>query len=338
MSRTSTSRRVVPGQRQAPDAVAAWVAEGIISQEQADRIHAREGGPVTVGAALPRPSMMPLVVEALGYLGGAIVVVATVLIAGQYWEDLSDTTRMSLLCAAALVLLVGGAVVPDRLEEVGARMRSVVWVVSTGALAGFLGVWASQVADWHDQDLALLVTAGTAAYAAALFLFRPAVLQQVAMMGLLGGTAAALLAKYVDADSWPGVGFWVVGAAWLVLGQGAILRPVGLARAAGAVMMLIGSMITTSDRADAALVFSLVTVAAVVVLAVLFSDLVLLAVGALGSIQAIIAAVNEWFPNSLAAAVALLLVGGGLVATAIWIARRRARSVPPKEPTPRLTP
>ena len=61
-----------------------------------------------------------------------------------------------------------------------------------------------------------------------------------------------------------------------------------------------------------------------VVLAVAFSDLVLLAIGSLGAVQAIIGAVQEWFPNSLAAAIALLLVGGGLVGTAIWVARRRA--------------
>jgi hypothetical protein len=150
------------------------------------------------------------------------------------------------------------------------------------------------------------------------------------MMGLLGGTAAALLAKNVDGDTWPGVGFWAVGAAWVVLGQAAILRPVRVARAAGAVMMLIGSMMTTSDRADAAIVFSLVTVAVIVVMAVAFSDLVLLAIGSLGALQAIGGAVSEWFPNSLAAAVALLLVGGGVVGTAIWIGRRRAREKHPE--------
>jgi hypothetical protein len=275
--------------------------------------------------------MMPLVVvEALGYLGGAIVVVATMLIAGQYWEDMSNGTRLGLLGTAALLLLAGGAVVPARLEDLGARMRAVAWLVSTGVVAAFLGVWGSQVADWHDEDLALLVTAGTAAYATALFLVRPALLQQVAMMVALGATAAALLARYVDNDSWPGVGVWVVGVSWLLLGLAAILRPVGLARAAGAVMMLIGAMMTTSNGADPGIVFSLATVAVVVALAVAFSDLVLLAVGSLGAIQAIIGAVSEWFPNSLAAALALLAVGGGLVATAIWIARRRGTAVSPE--------
>ena len=122
-----------------------------------------------------------------------------------------------------------------------------------------------------------------------------------------------------------GGGFWVVGVAWIVLGQTKVLKPVRLARVAGAVLMLVGSMMSTSDLADPALVFSLTTVAALVALAVVLSDLALLAVGSLGAIQAIIAAANEWFPDSLAAAVALLLVGGGLVAAAIWIARRRGR-------------
>jgi hypothetical protein len=327
MSKIVTARRDVPTQRAVPDPVSAWVAEGIITEEQADRIRAREGGRVLAPAA--RPSVMPLVIEALGYLGGALVVVATILIAGQYWEDMSDAVRLSLLGAAAVVLLVVGSFVPARLGDLGARMRSVVWLVSTGAVAGFLGVWGSQVADLHGTDLGLVVTAGTASYATVLFLVRPALLQQLAMMGLLGGTAIALLAKFVESDNWPGVGLWVVGAAWLLLGQAGVLRPVQLARAGGAAMMVLGTMMTASNGADAGIVFSLATVAVVIVLAVAFSDLVLLAVGALGAIRAIIVAVNEWFPNSLAAAIALLLVGGGLVATAIWIARRRARRAPP---------
>lgn len=325
MSKIVASRKAEPGRHSTVDAISAWVAEGIITPAQAERIRAWEGAaPVSEP---PHPSMMPLVIEALGYLGGAIVVVATMLIAGHYWKDLSDTARLLLLGGAAVLLLIGGAMVPARLEGLGTRMRAVVWLVSTGAVAGFLGVWGSQVAGWHDQDLALLVTGGTAVYAAALFLVRPSLLQQLAMMGLLGGTAAAALAKFVDTDAWPGVGVWVVGAAWMVLGQVKVLRPVEVARAGGAIMLLIGSMATASNGADAGLAFSLVTVAAIIALAVAFSDLVLLAIGALGAIQSIIAAVSEWFPNSLAAAIALLVVGAGLVGTAIWIARRRARPV-----------
>lgn len=325
MSEHVAPRLVVPDQRVSPDPVSDWVAEGIISEEQAQRIRARED--LARGAVAPpgRPSMMPLVIEALGYLGGAIVVVATILIGSRYWADLTSTVRLGLLGAAALLLLAGGWLVPERLGDVGTRMRSVVWVVSTGAVAGFLGVLAGQVADLHGSNLALVVTGGAAAYAMVLFVIRPAVLQQMAMMGLLGGTATAALAALVGGDSWPAVGLWVLGVAWMVLGQVGVLRPTGVTRAGGATLAVFGAMFSALPGADPAIAFSLVTVTAIVVLAVAVSDLALLGIGSLGAIQAIITAANEWFPDSVVAAVALLLVGGGLVGAAIWIARRRGR-------------
>jgi len=325
---SKVASRVMPAQRRDHDLVADWVAEGIITAEQGDRIRAREGDVLPSATPVSARSVMPRVVEALGYLGGAIVVVATVLIAGQYWTDLGVTARLGLLAAAAVLLLVGGWVIPDRLGHLGGRIRAVLWLASTGVVAGFLGVWGGQQLALHDVDLALLVTGGTAAYAATLFALRPSALQQLAMMCLFAGTASALLANFVDTDSWPGLGFWAVGVLWVLLGQIGVLRPAEMARVMGAVLALFGSMITTSDRADAALVFSLATVVAVVVLAVVLGDLLLLAVGSLGAIQAILMAVSEWFPNSLAAALALLLVGGALVLTAIWIARRGARGRP----------
>jgi hypothetical protein len=96
----------------------------------------------------------------------------------------------------------------------------------------------------------------------------------------------------------------------------------------GALLALLGSMMTTSDRADAAVVLALATVAVVVVLAVVWNDLALLTLGAIGSVPTIMVAVDSWFPSSLAAPVALLVVGAGLVATAVWVAHRRARRGP----------
>lgn len=319
-------RPVVPDQRPASDPVSAWVSEGIISEEQAQRIREREG--LALGALAPpgRRSRMPLVIEALGYLGGAIVVVATIMIGSWYWADLSNAVRLGLLGAAAVLLLAGGWLVPDRLGELGTRMRSVVWVASTGAVAGFLGVWGSQVADVHGSNLALLVTGGGAAYALVLFLLRPALLQQVAMMGLLGGGATAALATAVGGAAWPPVGVWLVGVTWFGLAQAGVLGPRGLARAAGAALTVIGAMFSGFSGADAAIAFSLLTVAAVVLLAVLLSDLSILAIGSVGAIPSVTSAAGEWFPDSLVGAVALLLVGVGLVATAIWIARRRSRA------------
>lgn len=308
----------VPAPRTSLDPVSTWVAEGIISADQAARIRAREDAPHE-GA---RRSLTPVVLEALGYLGGAIVVTATSLIAGQYWDDLGDGGRLVLLGAATLLLLAAGAAVPRRLRDVGARLTAALWLVSTATAAGFLGVWGDRVADLHGADLALLVTGCAAAYAAVLFLLRRGLLQQLAMMGLAAGAAAALLAQLVDSDSWPGVGPWVVGVLWLLLGEGGMLQPVRLTRLGAAVLVLIGSLVATSDSADASIAFALFTVILVILLAVLTSDLAILAVGALGTIQAVLIAVNAWFPSSLSAALALLVVGAGLVGLAVGIARR----------------
>lgn len=318
-------RLAVQDQQPGSDRVSVWVAEGIISEEQAQRIRAREGLALGALAAPGRASKMPLVIEALGYLGGAIVVVATMMIGGRYWSDLGDVARLGLLGGAALLLLAGGWLLPASLGDLGSRLRSVVWLVSTGAVVGFLAVWGSQVADLHGSDLALVITGGAAAYAVVLFVARPAFLQQAAMMGLLGGTLTALLAKVVGGDSWPAVGVWAAGVAWFALAEMGVLRPTGMARAAGAALAVIGAMVSSFAGADPAIAFSLVTVASVVVLAVVLSDLVLLAIGSLGAIQAIITAANQWFPDSVVGAVALLVAGGGLVGTAIWIARRRGR-------------
>jgi hypothetical protein len=70
------------------------------------------------------------------------------------------------------------------------------------------------------------------------------------------------------------------------------------------------------------MVLTLLTVVAVVGAAVAVRDLALLAVGSLGALASVPAAMTKWFPDSAAAAYALVLVGGVLVAVAVVIARR----------------
>jgi hypothetical protein len=65
-----------------------WVERGLIRREQVDHIRVEEGWEpaqptsVAVAAAGPHGS---LIVEALGYLGGVLIVVAASLIANWYW-------------------------------------------------------------------------------------------------------------------------------------------------------------------------------------------------------------------------------------------------------------
>jgi hypothetical protein len=70
------------------------------------------------------------------------------------------------------------------------------------------------------------------------------------------------------------------------------------------------------------MVLALCTVVAVVVLAVVVRDLLLLAVGALGALNVLPVVVNEWFPGELAAPLVLLVVGALLVTAAVYTAKR----------------
>jgi hypothetical protein len=120
---------------------------------------------------------------------------------------------------------------------------------------------------------------------------------------------------------------------WLLLGWGGILGPRRSVVALSAAAAVIAAMSTTSD--DAGLVFAIATAATVVCTAVLFRDLVMLAVGAVGALLVLPQAVDRWFPGSLAAPMALLAVGVLLVSSAFWIAGRRMRHGPDAASAPR---
>ncbi|MFM6849758.1 MAG: hypothetical protein ACKOVB_11730, partial [Terrabacter sp.] len=74
---------------------------------------------------------------------------------------------------------------------------------------------------------------------------------------------------------------------------------------------------------DAGIVLALLTVAGVVLVAVLARALPMLGAGAIGTLMIVPRAVNEWFPGELTAPFVLLGLGGGLVVLAVWIARSR---------------
>ena len=91
-----------------PSGCRAWVGLGLISRAQADRILAVERGePV---APPRRPASM--LAEALGYVGGVLILVATAVLVGRFWADLGVTGRLVVTFGAVVLLIGVGAVVP----------------------------------------------------------------------------------------------------------------------------------------------------------------------------------------------------------------------------------
>jgi hypothetical protein len=300
-----------------------WVADQLITPEQAARMLVLGDVEVQAPRAVQehpheRPS---LVIEALGYLGGAIILVASILIASSYWDDVSTTARLVVVSGVAAATLIVGFAVPVRLEAVGTRLRSLLWLLSTVAFAGFLGLLGTDALDMAGKDVFLLVSAGTAGYATCLWLIGGTLVQQLTMMVGVMLTAAALTNELGAHDALPGFAVWGVALVWLLLGWGGLLQPRRLVMVFGAAGMFVGALTTIPTHGG--IVLALVTAVAVVATAVLFRDLLLLAVGASGTLLVLPSSVMELFPGDLAAPIAMLAVGALLVGAGVLIARRR---------------
>jgi hypothetical protein len=307
--------------------VEAWVAAGVISPDQARRMTSTSYGDVMVAVdQTPREShsrrTRAVAMEALGYIGGVVVLVSSLLIMNLYWPDLSDGARTTVVGLASAALLGAGFATSARLGDVGVRLRSVLWLVATGAFAGFLALLTADVLDLDSADAAVLASAGTAAGASVLWWFHRHLPQQMATMVALMVTAGTLVHALAPGhDSLPGVGVWAVAATWFLMGWGSLLRPRLVVLPLGAAAMIVGATMTLPT--DAGFVLAIGTVIFIVAMAVSLSDLLLLAVGAIGTLVVLPAAVTEWFPDSDVVPFVLFALGLLLVLVAVWTARRQ---------------
>ena len=302
--------------------VEGWVADRLITRQQAAMIMARDVIVQRAAAAQKGPHQRSsLVTEALGYLGGVIILVASILIASLYWDQVGTTARLVIVGGVAAVLLAAGFAVPARIGEVGERLRSILWLASTGALAGFLGLLGGDALDLAGKHVFLLVSAGIAAYAAGLWLVGRTLLQQLVTMIGVFLTAAALTNELDVGDALPGFAAWGAALIWSLLGWGGVLEPRRFVMVFGAAGMFAGAL--TTIPATGGIVLALATSVAVIATSVLFRDLLLLAVGALGTLLVLPSSVIELFPGDLAAPIVMLVVGALLVSAGLFIARRR---------------
>lgn len=300
-----------------------WQDDRIVTPEQAALMAASAGPVVSVGQLQHsvHPQRGSLVVEGLGYLGGAIVVVATMLIASWYWDDLATGWRLAMVGGVTVALLAAGALLPLGADGAGGRLRAVLWFASAAACAGFLAVLAVDALDLGNRNSMLLIASGTAAYAFLPWLASRAVLQQLALLGAIAATAAATVNKLDVSPDAPGLGAWGVGLVWALLGWGGVVAHTRFALALGSATAIAGAMLTAGTDIGTAL--TLVTVVAVLGAAVALRDLLLLGVAMVGLLINVPAAMTRWFPDSLAAVYGLLAAGLALVLVAVWVARRR---------------
>lgn len=331
------------------DSIDHWLTDGVITEEQAEAMRSdlqaqvAQAPSAQTSGAEPAPEVAPahaehrtsLLIEALGYLGGVIILTAIILVVSQFWEDFTAPVRLSTIAAAFGLLLIAGFVVPQSLGGPGVRLRSVLWLGATIAWSGLVAFTGNEYLDLTDERLGLFAAAITIPVAAILWFWHRQPLQHLAFFAsitIVAGTGVALLPDPsigVAAESLPGAMIWGVGVAWFLLAWGGIVRPRELGLALGSIIAIFAAMTTMggdpTTQAWPGAVLMLVTLAALVTIAVLFRDFLLLVIAAVGALQGMPIAMSIFFPGLLWAALALLVIGAALIGAAIVIARSRRR-------------
>jgi hypothetical protein len=327
------------------------VAAGILSPEQAAAVAALDAPPAGRG----RRGVV--LAEVLGYVGGALAVVAALFLGAELWDELGPWPRTLLLAAVAASCLAGGAALGERDGATG-RLGGFLWAAAVVAVAGTVGVGVDGLSQARSGTSALVAAVAALAVAVLLWWRRPAVLQHVAAFGAATATLFAALDRLGDGRfDWGGPLLWALGLVWLaasalpVAGRGprsekeprspdvpepaqvpatrspapgGIWRPAEPGWVLGALAIVAGPLFADGGRA-AWLVVGAACSAALVVVGVRARRPWVAAVGTGGVFLSVPLAVGELFDARLGPLVGVLAVGLALVAAAVVLTRRAAR-------------
>jgi len=309
-----------------------WVAAGVIEPEHGAAILALEGASAeATGAGAGLGGRRAVLVEVLGYLGGGLALVAGFVLGAESWAELGYWGRAGALGAVTAVLLGAGWRLRTGEGRVLPRLASVLWLGAVAAFAGLLAVLLGGRSDDAVDDPALAVAGGTLVLAGGLYLVERRVLQQLA---LFGAAVATVLSAASTLDvSWAGfegAAVAVLGAAWLELGRRGLVAPRRTSEALGALAVVSGceALAAVGRWSDAfgvgggGLWLALAVALALLVAGSAWRRHVLLGIGATALVVFLFQAAGRYWQD-LGAPLAILLVGLGLVAVAVVLARLR---------------
>lgn len=294
-----------------------WAAAGIIGTDQASRIEAAEQARAQ---KLPR-RRLPLVAEVLGYLGAVIAITAIGVTLHQFWKNVPPAAELAVAGVLAIGLLAAGAAVRTGSEPAFARLRGVLWLLGTVSAASFVAVLARRYLHLTDSTAALCAEAAWLACAVPLWWRTRSAVQQAATFG----GAVALLETGLDRID-PHVGsfgfgfaLWIFAAMWGI----AVYRSYFAPRTMGVLLsgagLLIGAIVGMDEASGQ--VLAVVTVAGLLAAGVLVRRVLLIGIGAAGTLYVIPDVAHRYLPGSVAAPLAVAVVGLVLLGTALWLVR-----------------
>jgi hypothetical protein len=241
-----------------------WRGAGLISGDQAAAIAAYEAAASAEAQAawlshqpparpVARPRRVPVVAEALGYLGGALAVAGLGLVLSSFWPDWSVGARFAVSAITAALLTAGGVAVRDQSEPALVRLRSILWLASTAATGLAAGVL---VRDGFTEPAASRVALGVAMAVAVQSgaLWRGRVERPLQQLTCLAGLVVAVgtLTAQLASSGPVGAALVATGLVLVALGVRRVLPNPELVDLVGGVTALVGAVLITTTTGEAA--------------------------------------------------------------------------------------
>ncbi len=310
----------------------AWRAAGLIDEETAGRIRVFEAA-----RASKSKEDGPTLTEAAVYLGLAVIAVGVLILFGSNWDHLDGWAHIASPLVPA-VLALGAALLMRRMIEPGVRRGSHVAALVAGALLTVSVAAAGREAGASSETT--LAAAGCAALVAAVALW-PLWQGHLLLVGLSG--AAILFSVGVGANA-PAHGFIVgaitlafLGSAGIALAELGALRPRLTARVFAGAGLAGGAFFAGVEGSGPAWTEAVVFLAGLIliVLSIRRGTLAYMAAAVMAMFLGLIDSVVRHVQDPTVAALALMLIGGAVIATVLvlirlkpWTTATRRPSVP----------
>lgn len=301
------------------EAVRRLVSEGTLTAEQGEAVVAALAGS---GSASSRGWL----VEAAGYVGGALLLAGSALLVGASWDELGRPGRFVVLVVATVTLVAAALIAGGGLTALRAaggsprrRIASVLLALASGTAALAAGV---AVAD-HGGLVGSAVGLGLAVLA---YVLVPSLPVLVAAAVLSVATAGAFVDDVLGTGPLRfGLALIVVGAVWTGLGLAGVVRHREGALVLGAGIALIGAQLTNGGFTAWAYTLTLLVALGCFAAYTVERSVPLLVMGVVGVTLAAVEAVADWTDGAVGGA-SLVMIAGAVLLVASGVALRRRRS------------
>jgi hypothetical protein len=297
-----------------------WREAGLIDEAAVARIEAFEAA-----TAVRAKSERPGVIEALIYLGLAVIGVGAAVLSASNWEHLESWARIIVLAVPGVLGLAAGQVMRASEQPGYRRGGHMAWVVAAALLTAAAAVSAAE-AGWEEESVNMAAGLTATTIAIALWMVAPSYPQIVGLAGGLFLFSIAVGANSIDHEMLFGAGILTLfGGAGLALVELNLLTPklagqvlAGIAFAGGAFYAGLDDTVPGWVQ-----VVTFVAGGALIALSIRRSVLLYMAFGVGAVFLGLIATILRHVDDPTMASLLLMLIGVLLIAGVLLLARLR---------------